>query len=948
MSIGTLVDAGQISLASGTFPPPLTNKNLEPVPCLWSVSVGGVVNGITFYAGDSLLYSTKTSTYVKINNTTIKELRNISCSGDATWQVNFDGSEDVSATITLTDVGIGGEYTKVTVDSKGRVTSGSKPTTLAGYGITDAVPSSSMGAANGAATLDATGKVPAAQLPLNVVQPKDATLTALADVTTAADELIYATAPDVFTTTSITPFARTLLDDADAATMRTTLGIDGLSVNDLRDELEPRISSNESKVFETLKRSYADAGFNLVKGSFEKGGELLVASDIMITASGVGYAWTGTFPKIVAPGTDPAAIAGFVMRSDAVLRDELARPGGAGLIAGLVTPITATFLAGGAAAGQDSTAAIEAAGAIGGTYFVPKGVYILSSAKIIKNVTFIFEEGAEFKRAPGLDIRQSYWNDGVPMIDVAADGLTITFIDPVFNGNSANQPAVQVGYLGPGATTEPSGWAFRYYPRNTATAKNCRFNFIRPRFKNGTSGYILVRGDDINRRFKTEIVLSEPVFTDTVYGYGRNDPATPTPLGWSPDYITVMDYVDVYGSNVQMHYSAAPTPVGKYAPVAVRATYFNTPPASAATAGGASVYFFGRTELRGMGRKDQSYDGADYTNSNGIGAIDGYGEASNIYVEFVDSELCENISVRAKATVGTYYVGKGIFKNCKRGLQVSPGTNGAGSGAKVKIGDVFSRGGTNPQVEVVGTSLAARIQSLDLGNCDISGGVNGNDFLKDIAGIVIRNTVDVETGFLLVTNQDEAGIQFTQCASVKSHGRVESVAKDGVIMTMISDLVDVDFTVENIGGRGGFGDGECKSFNAKFNVNGAKDYALQANHTSGNIFIHGSRAENISGVSRGFFIGSAGGSIKDSSVGVGVTDPVKASNILTIVQSNNSWNPRDNMYSGSINAPTTGTYRKGDITYIPPVAGGYVGWICTVAGTAGVDAVFKRFGAIES
>jgi hypothetical protein len=42
---------------------------------------------------------------------------------------------------------------------------GGKPTTLAGYGITDAVPSSQKGAANGVATLDGTGKVPSAQLP---------------------------------------------------------------------------------------------------------------------------------------------------------------------------------------------------------------------------------------------------------------------------------------------------------------------------------------------------------------------------------------------------------------------------------------------------------------------------------------------------------------------------------------------------------------------------------------------------------------------------------------------------------------------------------------------------------------------------------------------------------------------------------------------------------------
>lgn len=39
----------------------------------------------------------------------------------------------------LTNVGTAGTYTKVTTDAKGRVTAGENPTTLAGYGITDAV-----------------------------------------------------------------------------------------------------------------------------------------------------------------------------------------------------------------------------------------------------------------------------------------------------------------------------------------------------------------------------------------------------------------------------------------------------------------------------------------------------------------------------------------------------------------------------------------------------------------------------------------------------------------------------------------------------------------------------------------------------------------------------------------------------------------------------------------
>ena len=56
-------------------------------------------------------------------------------------------------------------------------------------------------------------------------QPLDATLTAFAGISFSADEIAYATGADTFSTTSLTSFARTFLDDANAAAVRTTLGL---------------------------------------------------------------------------------------------------------------------------------------------------------------------------------------------------------------------------------------------------------------------------------------------------------------------------------------------------------------------------------------------------------------------------------------------------------------------------------------------------------------------------------------------------------------------------------------------------------------------------------------------------------------------------------------------------------------------------------------------------
>jgi hypothetical protein len=70
-----------------------------------------------------------------------------------------------------------------------------------------------------------TGVTSAIQTQFSGKQNLDATLTALAGLTTAANQLIYATGVDAFAMSALTAFGRSLIDDADAAAGRTTLGV---------------------------------------------------------------------------------------------------------------------------------------------------------------------------------------------------------------------------------------------------------------------------------------------------------------------------------------------------------------------------------------------------------------------------------------------------------------------------------------------------------------------------------------------------------------------------------------------------------------------------------------------------------------------------------------------------------------------------------------------------
>ena len=127
-------------------------------------------------------------------------------------------SYQIAGTTVLDATTLGGGVVSSSLTSLGTVTTGTWSATAI------ALNKGGTGATDAAGARSALGLVIGTD-----VQAYDAELTALAGLTSAADALPYFTGSGTASVTTLSSFMRTLLDDSDAATARTTLGLGTIS-----------------------------------------------------------------------------------------------------------------------------------------------------------------------------------------------------------------------------------------------------------------------------------------------------------------------------------------------------------------------------------------------------------------------------------------------------------------------------------------------------------------------------------------------------------------------------------------------------------------------------------------------------------------------------------------------------------------------------------------------
>lgn len=365
--------------------------------------------------------------------------------------------------------------------------------------------------------------------------------------------------------------------------------------------------------------------------------------------------------------------------------------------------------------------------------------------------------------------------------------------------------------------------------------------------------------------------------------------------------------------------------------------------------------------------------GTGYTKAerpdNDVGVIDAYARGRELIITNNTFNDSQGTPIRGKTNCDLVNISNNIIDTCNRnpGINIGPNSYAQQSG-RINIHDNIMR-----QVSVYGIAVVGNAGAVTSGppntqmyiaDVSIAGniveGVNSwtpqlNPASAD--AIRVRNFRNLNVVGNMIGGTAQYGINllgqsgtYDAVHANVSNNRVEAPSFMGVFVqsSVAGQWIVHSNTVINAGGRGfniesASGAGGSLSYQGNM-VDTAVDYGHYFRRWDTAMII-GNHAENITGLSRGFYPqDTVTTKIAFNTTGAGVSTPLVgfATAQSAVHDFGNSWNAKV-MYASAV--PVANTWNQGDIVYnSAPASAGFIGWVCTTAGTPGT---WKTFGLIS-